>query len=179
MSIFSLFIWIEKVSYSNKNNLLKSNINGTDIETFVYSSNSNCNCTNLNPFDNVLTLYMSNNGKARLLWVEGKHRNLVVSDINGCKCSIIFLVNSTSNLTSLAIDKHYIYWTTNKSMCSIQFKEFNDIPMIENDALLYCLNNVTSVYTINGLSESSKLLKVIILHYSIKNYNNCLLMINK
>ncbi|XP_025412408.1 proto-oncogene tyrosine-protein kinase ROS isoform X3 [Sipha flava] len=151
-----LFIWIEKISDSNENNLLKSNINGTDIETFVYSSNSNCNCTNLYPFDNVLTLYMSNNGKARLLWVESKHRNIVVSDINGCKCSIIFLVNSTSNLTSLAIDKHYIYWTTNKSMCSIPFKEFNDIPMIKDDTSLYCINNVTSVYTIDGLSESNK-----------------------
>lgn len=112
---------------------------------------------------------MSSNGKARLLWVEGKHRNIVVSDINGCKCSIIFLVNSTSYLTSLAIDKHNIYWTTNQLMCSIKFKELNDIPMIEDNALLYCLNNITSVYTIDGLSESSKSLRVIIIRHKMKS----------
>lgn len=131
-------------------------MSGTDIESFVYSSNSNCNCSNLYPFDNVLTSYMSNSGKMRLLWVEGKYRNIIVSDINGCKCSVIFPINSTSNLTSLAIDKHNIYWTTNQSMCSIRIKDLNDKPIMENNASLYCLNNITAVYTTDGLTESSK-----------------------
>lgn len=153
--IYSLFIWTEKVPNSIEKRILKSNMSGTDVETFVYSSNSNCNCSNLYPFDYVLTLYMSNSGKIRLLWIEGESRNIIVSDINGCKCLNIFSVNSTLNITSLAVDKHNIYWTTNKLMCSIKIRELNDAPMIENDASLYCLNNVTAVYTIDGLSESS------------------------
>lgn len=129
----------------------------TDVETFVYSSNSNCNCSNLYPFDNVLTSYIANSGKMRLLWVEGKHQNIIVSDINGCKCSVIFSINSTFHLTSLAVDKHNIYWTTNQSMCLIKIKELNDKPTMENNASLYCLNNnITAVYTIDGLFESSK-----------------------
>lgn len=151
-----LFIWIEQIPDSNEKHILKSNMSGTDVETFVYSSNNNCNCSDLYPFDNVLTSYISNSGKMRLLWVEGKHRNIIVSDINGCKCSIIFHVNSTFNLTSLAVDKHNIYWTTNQSMCSIRIKDLNDKPIIENNASLNCLNNITAVYTIDGLSESIK-----------------------
>jgi len=100
---------------------------------------------------------MSNNGKIRLLWIEGESRNIIVSDVNGCKCLNIFSVNSTLNITSLAVDKYNIYWTTNKSMCSIRIKELNDMPMIENGTSVYCLNNVTAVYTIDGLSESSEL----------------------
>lgn len=131
-------------------------MSGTDIETFLYTSNNNCNCSNLYPFDNVLTLYGSNSGKMRLLWVEGKNQNIVVSDVNGCKCSTIFSLNSTLILTSLAIDKHNIYWTTNKSMCSIRISELNDTPVIEKNVSLYCVNNVTAVYTIDGLSDPSK-----------------------
>lgn len=131
-------------------------MNGTHVETFIYSSNNNCNCSNLYPFDNALTSFVSSNGIMRILWIEGKHQNIIVSDINGCKCSIIFSINSTLNLTSLAVDKHNIYWTTNKSMCSIRIKELNDTPMVENDTSLYCLNNITAVYTIDGLSESSE-----------------------
>jgi len=92
----------------------------------------------------------------RLLWVEGKYRNIIVSDINGCKCSVIFPVNSTLNLTSLAVDKHNIYWTTNQSMCSIRIKDLNDRPIIENNTSLYCLKHITAVYTIDGLTESIK-----------------------
>jgi len=99
---------------------------------------------------------MSNSGKLRLLWVEGKRRNIIVSDVNVCKCSIIFSVNSLLSVTSLAIDKHNIYWTTNQSMCSSKIKELNDTPMITTNSSLYCLDNVTAVYTIDGLSESSK-----------------------
>jgi len=99
---------------------------------------------------------MSNSGKIRLLWIEGENQNIIVSDVNGCKCLNIFSVNSTLKITSLAVDKHNIYWTTNKSMCSIKIRELNDTPVIENGASLYCLNNVTAVYTIGGLSESSE-----------------------
>ncbi|XP_050056431.1 proto-oncogene tyrosine-protein kinase ROS isoform X5 [Aphis gossypii] len=151
-----LFIWIEQIPDSNEKHILKSNMSGTDIESFVYSSNSNCNCSNLYPFDNVLTSYISNSGKMKLLWVEGKHRNIIVSDINGCKCSVIFPINSTLNLTSLAVDKNNIYWTTNQSMCSIRIKDLNDKPIMENNASLYCLNHITAVYTIDGLTESIK-----------------------
>lgn len=131
-------------------------MNGTNVEQFIYSSNNDCNCSNLYPFDNVLTSYVSNSGKLKILWIEGEHRNIIVSDVNGCKCSIIFSINSTCNLTSLAIDKYNIYWTTNKSMCSIKIIELNDILYIKNGASLYCLNNVTAVYTIDGLTDLSK-----------------------
>lgn len=131
-------------------------MSGLDVETFVYSSNSNCNCSNLYPSDNVLTLYVSNSGKMRLLWVEGKRRNIIVSDVYGCKCSVIFSMNSTLHLTSLAVDKHNIYWITNKTMCLLKIKELNDRPVVENYTSLHCLNNITAVYTIDGLSESSK-----------------------
>lgn len=157
--VYSLFIWIEKIPDSVDKRILKSNMSGTDIESFIFSGSSNCNCSSLNPFDNVLTMYMSNNGKMKLLWIEGKNKNIIVSDINGCKCSVVFTTNSSLNLTSLAVDKHNIYWTTNKSMCSIKIKELNDTPMIENDTALFCVNNVTAVYTIDGLSDSSKSLK--------------------
>lgn len=152
---FSSFIWIEKIPDSTKKHILKSNMSGSNVETFIHTSN-NCNCSNLYPFDNVLTSYVSSSGIMRLLWIESKRQNIIVSDVNGCKCSIIFSINSTLNLTSLAVDKHNIYWTTNKSMCSIKIKEFNDTPIIQNDTSLYCLNNVTAIYTIDGLSESSK-----------------------
>lgn len=132
-------------------------MNSTYAELFLHSSNNNCNCSDLYPFDNVLTMYMSNNGKMRLLWVGGKHQNIMVSDVNGCKCSAIFAINSTLNLTSLAVNKNFIYWTTNKSMCSVQIKELNDSPIVENNALLSCLDNVSAVYRIDELSESSKL----------------------
>lgn len=131
-------------------------MSGTDVENFLDSSNNNCNCSNMHPFDNVLTLYMSTSGKIRLLWVEGRHRKIIVSDVNGCKCSVVFTLNSALDLTSLAVDKHNIYWTTNKSMCSLMIKELNDVPTIQNNASMYCLNNVTAVYTIDGLPESSK-----------------------
>lgn len=136
--------------------IIKSNMSGIDVDTFVYSSNCNCNCSNLYPSDNVLTMYITNNGKMRLLWVGGKHQNIIVSDVHGCKCSIIYSVNSTAHLTSLAVDKHKIYWIINKTMCSLKIKELNDIPVVENNASLDCLNNITAVYTIDGLSESSK-----------------------
>lgn len=154
-TFYSLFIWIEKIPNSIEKHILKSNMSGTDVETLLYSSSSNCNCSAMYPFDNVLTLYISNSGKMKLLWVEGKHRNIIVSDVNGCKCSIMFSTNSTQGITSLAVDKNNIYWTTNTSMCSIRTKELNDSLMIENDASIYCFDNVTAVYTIDGLSESS------------------------
>lgn len=157
-----MFIWIEKIPNSTEKRLLKSNMSGTGVETFLYPSNNNCNCSNLYPIDNVLTLYVSNSGKMRLLWVEGKHRNIIVSDFNGCKCSILFPTNSSLNLTSLAIDKSAIYWTTNKSMCSLKIKELNDLPVVQYDDSLYCLGNITTVYTFDGLSESSKLYQIII-----------------
>lgn len=137
-------------------------MSGTGVETFVYPSNNNCNCSNLHPFDNVLTLYTSNSGKMRLLWVEGKHRNIIVSDFNGCKCSILFSTNSSLHLTSLAIDKSNIFWTTNKLMCSIKIKESNDMPVVQNDDSLYCINYITTIYTFDGLSESSKLSQIIL-----------------
>lgn len=155
--MFSLFIWIEKLPNSTEKNIQKSNLNGTNVEQFIYFGNNNCNCSDLYPSDIVITSYVSNSGKMKILWIEGNHRNIIVSDVDGCKCSIVFSTNSTRNLTSLAIDKYNIYWTTNKSMCSIKIIEFNDIPTIKNDASLYCLNNVTAVYSIDGLPDLSKL----------------------
>lgn len=135
---------------------MKTSFSGMEVETFVHSSYSNCNCSNMYPFDNVLTLYISNSGKPRLIWVESKHQNIIVSDINGCKCSVMFSVNSSFYITTLAVDKHNIYWTTNESMCSRSIQELNDLPIVQNDSSLYCLKNVTAVYTIDGLTESSR-----------------------
>lgn len=154
---------------STETQLLKCNINSTDVELFLHSGDNNCNCSNLYPFENVLTMYTSNNGKMRLLWVGGKHQNIIVSDVNGCKCSTIFSINSTLNISSLAVDKNFIYWTTQKSMCSVQIKELNDSPIVVNNASISCLVNISAVYRINELSESSKFQVFIIYNFELNN----------
>ncbi|XP_050428827.1 proto-oncogene tyrosine-protein kinase ROS isoform X2 [Adelges cooleyi] len=155
-----MLIWVEETERPGEKIIMKSNMDGNEVQEFFCSTklfnNNYCNCSNLDPFDDVLTLDFSNNGSFKLLWVSGEQKNIITSDMNGCLCSILKSIYSTQSVTSLAVDKHYIYWTTNNTTCLLNIQEERDQLTIENHNIRSFLNNITAVFTIGEVPESFK-----------------------
>ncbi|XP_050535151.1 proto-oncogene tyrosine-protein kinase ROS-like [Daktulosphaira vitifoliae] len=156
-----MLIWIEKSNFYGTKKVMKLSMDTHSIHRFYNSildnEKNNCNCSNMNPINDVITLYISNNGKNKLLWIDSDKQNIIISDIYGCECWTVKFMFPIHGITSMAVDRNNLFWTTNKkSLYFLSIEEENNLPIIKNYNTTNYLDNINAVFTIDRMPETFK-----------------------